>query len=99
MDEQMVDLLRQFADCLEHPNRQRNPLGEIEDLGEAAIPRLLEALDHQDPRIRRTAVCALGCLHSPDCDTFDLTPAVPRLKRLVQSDSDSVVRLYAAEAL
>ena len=27
----VVDLLRQFADCLEHPDPERNPLGKIED--------------------------------------------------------------------
>jgi HEAT repeat protein len=95
----VIDLLRQFADCLEHPDPERNPLGKIEDLGAEAVPRLLAALDHDDAQIRGMAVCALGCLHAPDGGTFDLLPAVPVLEETLQSDSDSLVRLYAAEAL
>ena len=34
----VIDLLRQFADSLEHPDLARNPLGEIEDLDDNAVP-------------------------------------------------------------
>ena len=98
-DPHLIELLRQFADCLEHPDLERNPLGEIEDLGEEAVGKLLEALDHEEASIRRMAVCALGCLHSPDGGAFDLAPAVPRLAQVLCLDSDSLTRLYAAEAL
>jgi HEAT repeat protein len=98
-DPHLIELLRQFADCLEHPKLEQNPLGEIEDLGEEAVGKLLEALDHEEASIRRMAVCALGCLHSLDCRAFDLTPTLPRLERILQSDSDPLTKLYAAEAL
>lgn len=98
-DLHLIELLQQFSQCLENPDPERNPLGEIEDLGEEAVPRLVEALNHGDPRIRRTAICVLGCLHSPCGDPFDLAPAIPRLERMLETDPDSLARLYAAEAL
>jgi HEAT repeat protein len=98
-DQHVIHLLRQFSECLENPDPERNPLGEIEEFGDAAVPRLAEALDHEDPLIRRMAVCVLGCLHSPHGGPFDLAPAIPRLEAVLQADPDSLVRLYAAEAL
>lgn len=98
-DQHLIELLRQFAESLEHPDLERNPLGEIEGLGKEAVPRLLEALDHDDAMIRRMAVCALGCLYSPGCQTFDLTPATSRLEVMLHEDPDSLARLYAAEAM
>jgi HEAT repeat protein len=98
-DQRLIELLRQFSQCLENPNPERNPLGEIEGLGEKAVPRLVEALNHEDSLIRRMAVCVLGCLHSPCGGPFDLAPAIPRLERMLQTDPDSLARLYAAEAI
>jgi len=98
-DARLVELLRQFSRCLENPDPEQNPLQEIELLGEAAVPRLIEALDHEEAFIRRMAVCALGCLHSPQGGPFDVASAVFRLEAAVETDPDSLVRLYAAEAL
>jgi HEAT repeat protein len=98
-DQRLIELLRQFSQCLENPDPERNPLGEIEDLGEEAVPRLVEVLEHGEAQIRRMVICVLGCLHSPHGGPFDLGPAIPRLEVALQTDSDSLVRLYAAEAL
>jgi HEAT repeat protein len=98
-DQRLIELLRQLAECLASPDPERNPLGEIEGLGDEAVPRLVAALDHEDPLIRRMGACALGCLHSPHGEPFDLAPAVPRLQRMLQADPDAMARLYAAEAL
>jgi len=98
-DPRLIELLRQFSECLASPDPQRNPLGEIEDLGEEAVPRLVAALDHAEALIRRMAACALACLHSPNGVPFSLAPAIPRLERMLQADPDSLARLYAAEAL
>ena len=54
-DHRLIELLRQFAECLEQPDLERNPLGEIEGLGKEAVPRLVEALDHEDAMVRRMA--------------------------------------------
>ena len=95
----VVHLLRQFAGYLEHPDLERNSLSEIEDLGQEAVPRLVEALSQEDAHVRRTAICALGYLYSTDGDPFDLAPAIPHLERIAQSDSNPLVRLHAAEVL
>jgi HEAT repeat protein len=98
-DQHLIELLQQFSECLENPNPERNPLGEIEDLGEEAVPKLVEAFNHEDALIRRMAVCTIGCLHSPQGGPFDLAPAISCLEAALQTDPDSLVRLYAAEAL
>ena len=98
-DPRLIDLLRQLSECLASPDPERNPLGEIENLGEEAVPRLVEALAYEEAPIRRMAACALGCLYSPHGDPFCLAAAVPRLERMLRVDPDSLARLYAAEAL
>lgn len=98
-DPHLIELLRQFAVCLEKPDLERNPLEEIELLGEEAVPKLVGVLAHEDSLVRRMAVCALGCLYSPGGAPFDLVPAIPRLERILTTDPDSLTRLYAAEAL
>ena len=64
-DQDFTDLLRLLADSLEHPDPDCSPLTEIADLGDEAVPKLIEALTHDDPVIRRTAADALGQLRSP----------------------------------
>lgn len=99
MDEQVVNLLRQLADCLEHAYPEENPLGEIMGLGKRAVAKLVRALGHEEQKIRQMAVFALGYLHSPDSPSSHLAPAIPRLKRMARSEPDSFTRLYAAEVL
>ena len=76
-----------------------SPLSNITDLGDQAVPLLIEALTHDDPLIRRTAAETLGQLKSPFEDRVDLQPAVPHLEAMIATDPDPLVRLHAAEAL
>ena len=57
-----IDLLRLLADSHEHPDPDSSPLSAITDLGNQAVPLLIEALTHDDPIIRRTAAETLGQL-------------------------------------
>ena len=93
-----IDLLRLLADSLEHPDPDRSPLSNITDLGDQAVPLLIEALTHDDPIIRRTAAETLGQLRFPVDNGLDLQPAIPHLETMMASDPDTLVRLHAAEA-
>ncbi len=97
--EHIIDLLRLLAHSLENPVLDRCPLSEIADLGDQAIPLLIDALTHDDPVIRRTAAHALGQLRSPVDNSLDLEAAVPHLERMLETDPDPLARLNAAEAL
>ena len=55
-----TDLLLLLAHSLEHPDPDSSPLSDIADLGDQAVPLLIEALTHDDPIIRRTAADTLG---------------------------------------
>ena len=61
-----TDLLRLLADSHEHPDPEGSPLSNITDLGDQAVPLLIEALTHDDPLIRRTAAETLGQLRFPE---------------------------------
>jgi len=95
----IIALLRLLARSLEHPVLDRCPLSEIADLGDQAVPKLVDALTHDDPIIRRAAAHALGQLRSPFDDRLDLEAAVPHLERMLETDTDPLARLNAAEAL
>jgi len=97
--EHITDLLRLLAHSLENPFLDRCPLTEIADLGDQAVPLLIDALAHDDPVIRRTAAHALGQLRSPVDDSLDLKAAIPHLERTLETDPDPLARLNAAEAL
>jgi len=60
-----TDLLRLLADSYEHPDPDGSPLSDIADLGDQAVPLLVESLTHEDPLIRRTAAETLGQLRFP----------------------------------
>jgi HEAT repeat protein len=60
-------------------------------MGQRAVPRLLEALGHAEPLVRRLAAQTLG-------KTCRCGEAVPALLRLL-GDPDEHVREAAAEAL
>ncbi|MHB8954471.1 MAG: HEAT repeat domain-containing protein [Pirellulaceae bacterium] len=94
-----TDLLRLLADSHAHPDPESSPLSSITDLGDQAVPSLIEALTHDDPVIRRTAAETLGQLKSPFEDRVDLQPAVPHLETMMASDPDTLIRLHAAEAI
>ena len=94
-----TDLLRLLADSHEHPDPDSSPLSNITDLGDQAVPLLIEALTHDDPIIRRTAAETLGQLRFPVDDGLDLQPAVPHLETMMASDPDTLVRLHGAEAI
>ena len=94
-----TDLLRILANSLEHPDPDGSPLSEITDLGDQAVPLLVEALTHDDPVIRRAAAYALGQLRSRVEDRVDLRPAVPHLERMIETDTDTLAQLNAAEAI
>lgn len=60
--------------------------------GKVAVPNLITALIHADPRVRKTAAETLGRFGAYS------TPAVPALRRLL-SDDDQDVRIAASDAL
>lgn len=95
----IIALLRLLADSLERPDPCSSPLTDIAALGGQAVPLLVEALNHGDPIIRRTAAEAIELLRSPVDNGLDLQPALPHLGRMLDTDTDSLVRLHAAEAL
>ncbi len=72
---------------------------DITDLGDQAVPLLIEALTHDDPVIRRTAAETLGQLRYPVDHGLDLQPAVPHLETMMASDPDTLIRLHGAEAI
>ena len=94
-----TDLLRLLADSHEHPDPDSSPLSDITDLGDQAVPLLIEALTHDDPIIRRTAAETLGQLRFPVDNGLDLQPAIPHLETMMATDPDTLIRLHAAEAL
>ena len=94
-----TDLLRLLADSHEHPDPDSSPLSNITDLGDQAVPLLIEALTHDDPIIRRTAAETLGQLRFPVDNGLNLQPAVPHLEAMMASDPDTLIRLHAAEAI
>lgn len=98
-DQPFVELLRLLADSLEHPDPYSSPLSEISALGDEAVPLLIEALNHDDPVIRRTAAEAIGLLRLPLDNGPNLQPAIPHLERTLETDTDPLVRLHAAEAI
>jgi hypothetical protein len=61
--------------------------------GADAVPRLIELLRHEDPTVRWQAARTLGKVREP------AVPSVPELVRLTGSDSESLVREHAAEAI
>jgi len=95
--EHIIAQLRLLAYSLPNPVLDRCLLSEIADLGDQAVPLLIEALTHDDPVIRRTAAHALGQLRSPVDDSLDLKAAVPHLERMLETDTDPLARLNAAE--
>lgn len=99
METNVTALLRLLADSKEHPDTCSSPLSEIAALGDKAVPLLIEALVHDDPTIRRAAAQALGQLRSPVDNGLDLQPAVPHLESMIQTDTDPLARLHAAEAI
>ncbi len=96
MDGRVIELLRDLATTFD---LERSPLAEISDLGQQAVPCLIKALTHADPVIRKMAAFALGELRSPFGDSPDLSPAVPHLEQLLDTDADPHVRMQAAESL
>lgn len=98
-DLRFIALLCFLAASSEHPDPDCSPLSDIADLGDQAVPLLIEALTHDDPIIRRTAADALGQLRSLVDRSLDLQPAVPHLERMTETDPDPVARLNAAEAI
>lgn len=94
-----IDLLRLLAESHDHPDPDSSPFSDITDLGNQAVPLLVEALTHDDSLIRRTAAETLGQLKSPFEDRVDLQPAVPHLEAMMASDPDTLVRLHAAESI
>ena len=69
------------------------------DLGDEAVPLLVEALRHGDPLIRKMAAFALGQLGWPEDSSLDLEAAIPHLEEALKTDADPEVRRQAAEAL
>jgi HEAT repeat protein len=98
-NQHFIDLLRLLEDPSEWPVPHSSPLSMIVDLGERAVPLLIEALRHDDPVVRRTAVDALGQLRSSFGHGLDLQAAVPHLEAMLGSDTDTLARLNAAEAI
>jgi HEAT repeat protein len=94
-----ADLLRLLSNSHEHPDPDSSPLSDVADLGDQAVPLLIEALTHDDPLIRRTAAATLGQLKSPIEDRVDLQPAIPHLETMMASDRDTLIRLHAAESI
>jgi HEAT repeat protein len=98
-NQQFTDILRLLADSHKYPDPYSSPLSDIADLGDQAVPLLIEALTHDDPSIRRTAAETLGQLRFPVDRGLDLQPAVPHLEAMMASDPDTLIRLHGAEAL
>jgi len=96
---QLVTLLRLLPHSSEQPAPQCSPLSDIADLGDQAVPLLIEALRHDDRIIRRAAAETIGLLRSPLDDGLDLRPAIPQLERTLETDTDPMVWLHAAEAI
>ena len=94
-----IDLLRLLADSHEHPDPDSSPLSDITDLGDQAVPLLIEALTHDDPLIRRTAAETLGQLRFPVDTVWICSQPIPHLETMIASDPNTLVRLHGAEAL
>ncbi|MHB8971280.1 MAG: HEAT repeat domain-containing protein [Pirellulaceae bacterium] len=93
-----IDLLLLLADSHVHPDPEGSPLSDIADLGDQAVPLLIEALAHDDPIIRRTAAETLGQLRFLVDSGLDLQPAVPHLEAMIATDPNPLARLHAGEA-
>ena len=100
MNDNLIQLLRDLAVDLDDPDPERWPLSEIRDLlGDEVVPKLVEALAHSDPLIRKMAAHALGRLGWPRNGSLDVEAAVPSLGKVLDGDPDPEVRMEAAEAL
>jgi len=101
MDERILRLLREVADDLEDPDPYWSPSSEIHDLGDEAVPLLVEVLQHDEPLMRKMAAFSLGDLQSlwDELPSPDLTSAIPHLERVLKNDPAPEVRRKAAEAL
>jgi HEAT repeat protein len=99
MDDRILDLLRDLASDFENSGLYWTPISEIRDLGDEAVPKLVDALRHGDPLIRKMAALAIGDLRSPIDNSLDLTSVIPHLEKALKTDADPEVRRQAAESL
>jgi HEAT repeat protein len=100
MLDNLIELLRELAVDLDDPHPERSVLSEIRDLlDDQVVPRLVEAMTHDDPLIRKTAAVALGSLGWPRDGSLDVEAAVPKLREVLNGDPDPTVRMESAEAL
>jgi len=76
------------------PDREAlRAVSQFKEAGAAAVPRLIELLEHTDPTVRREAVRALGKIGEPSL------AALAKLNALATGDPQAGVREQSAEAI